>query len=146
MGVETSRTLRTLRSELLYPPRLRRTWPFDAINGLSPAESGLGRSFRYPGLAAILSKPFAKNFEASSNGKLPGKARSRLATPMREFTKRALNDCFTTTFIKPLTRPGNSMRSVVITGASAGIGWASAKLLRPLDRMIARRLGLMPHG
>ena len=38
------------------------------------------------------------------------------------------------------------MRSAVITGASTGIGWASAKLLRSLDRVIARRLGLMPEG
>jgi NAD(P)-dependent dehydrogenase (short-subunit alcohol dehydrogenase family) len=38
------------------------------------------------------------------------------------------------------------MRSVVITGASTGIGWASAKLLRTLDRIIAKRLGLMPQG
>ena len=38
-----------------------------------------------------------------------------------------------------MTRP-----SVVVTGASTGIGWASAKLL--LDRIIAERLGLMPRG
>jgi hypothetical protein len=46
--------------------------------------------------------------------------------------RRALKNSFTTNFIKPLTRACSHMRSVVITGASTGIGWACAKLL--LDR------------
>ena len=58
-----------------------------------------------------------------SNGKLSGNKPSSLAAPRR------LKDSFTTNFIKPLTRACNSMRSVVITGASTGIGCASAKLL-----------------
>ncbi len=33
------------------------------------------------------------------------------------------------------------MRSVVITGASTGIGWAVAKFL--IGRIIAKRLGLL---
>lgn len=89
----------------------------------------MGRSFRYPGLAAILSKPFPKKLEWEAVRQDAVKAGPRR---WGKFTERALKDSFTTNFIKPLTRLGNSMRSVVITGASTGIGWASAKLL--LDR------------
>src|SRR6185312_14395113 len=67
-----------------------------------------------------------------SNSKVPNKTPSRLAAPAEEAHDPGVLSIPSRRTSLNLSQGLKVMRSVVITGASTGIGWASAKLL--LDR------------